>query len=290
MAWGLAHRGALRAVKRYRRPIQPPTGRSCPAWIGVSVASRPPSPPGRLATPSVDDLVRLALQRAYQRALDGEAEVTLRDAAALLRLQREIDREAARQAAGTIALWEATLQEVLWVARGHLGEHWKPFVADIRTNQHPAAMWGLSGKSGRARQVPRPRAEHHASNSVVAPAGELITERKNAYSNWSTFPVWVRQQHKCRPPAGSPQEPSSRSADPACMTMHDRQAPKTHGSAANGTPGQADVAVSRPLCCIDKHLGQGPTAISSRPVTLARPKACPGTTSIDSITLSDEEG
>ena len=90
----------------------PPTGPRCPPWIGVSVASRPPSPPGRLATPSVDDLVRLALQRAYERALDGEAEVTLRDAAALLRLQREIDRETVSQAAGTIAQWEATLREV----------------------------------------------------------------------------------------------------------------------------------------------------------------------------------
>jgi hypothetical protein len=98
--------------------------------------------PGRLATPSVNDLVRLALQRAYERALDGEAEVTVRDAAALLRLQREIDREAARQAAGTIAQWEATMREVLWAARRHLGEHWKPFVADIRANQHLAAMWG----------------------------------------------------------------------------------------------------------------------------------------------------
>ena len=128
-----------------------------------------PSPPGRLATPSIDDLVRPALQRAYERALDGEAEVTLRDAAALLRLQREIDREAARQAAGTIAQWEATLQEVLWAARRHLGEHWKPFVADIRTNQHLAAMWGLPAKAGPRQAVSWPRAEHHASNCGRSP-------------------------------------------------------------------------------------------------------------------------
>src|SRR5271166_4282337 len=75
----------------------PPLGRRCPAWIGINVASRPPSPPGRLATPSAADLARLTLQRAYERVLDGEAEVTLRDAAALLRLQREIDRETAGQ-------------------------------------------------------------------------------------------------------------------------------------------------------------------------------------------------
>jgi hypothetical protein len=120
----------------------PPTGTRCPPWIGVSVASRAPSHPGRLATPSVADLARLVLQRAYERALDGEAEVTLRDAAALLRLQREIDRETVGQAADTTAQWQATLREVLWVARKYLGEHWEPFVADIRANQHLAAMWG----------------------------------------------------------------------------------------------------------------------------------------------------
>jgi hypothetical protein len=68
--------------------------------------------------------------------------VTLRDAAALLTLQREIDREAACQAAGTTAQWQAALREVLWAARSHLGERWEPFVADVRANQHLAAMWG----------------------------------------------------------------------------------------------------------------------------------------------------
>jgi hypothetical protein len=122
----------------------PPTGTRCPPWIGVSVSGRlpSPSPPGRLATPSAADLARLVLRRAYERVLDGEAEVSLRDAAALLRLQRELDREAAGQAAGTSAQWEATLREVLWAARRHLGEQWKPFAADVRANQHLAAIWG----------------------------------------------------------------------------------------------------------------------------------------------------
>jgi hypothetical protein len=128
----------------------PPTGSRCPPWIGVSVASRLSSSPGRLATPSVDDLVRLAVQRAYQRVLDGEAEVTLRDVTALLRLQREIDRQASGQAAGTTAQWQATLREVLWAARRHLGEHWEPFAADIRANQHLAAMWGPPPQRGTA--------------------------------------------------------------------------------------------------------------------------------------------
>jgi hypothetical protein len=101
-----------------------------------------------LATPSAADLARLALRRAYERVLDGEAQVTLRDAVALLKLQREIDREASPQAAGTTARWEATLREVLWAARSHLGEHWEPFVAEIRANQQLAAMWGPPRRSG----------------------------------------------------------------------------------------------------------------------------------------------
>jgi hypothetical protein len=80
--------------------------------------------------------------------------VTLRDAAALLRLQREIDREAVGQAEGTTARWQATLREVVWAARSHLGEHWEPFVADLRANQHLAAMWGPPPKRDRAGRFP----------------------------------------------------------------------------------------------------------------------------------------
>lgn len=45
------------------------------------------------------------VRRAYEGILDGEAEVILRDAAALLKLQRVIEHEAARRAADTIAQW-----------------------------------------------------------------------------------------------------------------------------------------------------------------------------------------
>jgi hypothetical protein len=104
--------------------------------------------PGRLVTPSAADLARLALRRAYERVLDGEAEVSLRDAAALLRLQREIDRETVGQAAGTTAQWHASVRELLWAARRHLGEHWEPFLDDIRANEQLAAMWGPPRRSG----------------------------------------------------------------------------------------------------------------------------------------------
>ena len=121
----------------------PPSGKT-PAWINVVPPVRPP---GQLQVPGIDDLARLVLRRCYERVLDGEAEVSLRDAAALLRLQREIDRETVGQAAGTVARWEATLREVLWAARRHLGEHWEPFVADIRANEQLASMWGPPRRS-----------------------------------------------------------------------------------------------------------------------------------------------
>jgi hypothetical protein len=63
-------------------------------------------------------------------------------------LQREIDCEAAGQAAGTIARWEATLREVLWPARSHLGEHWEPFVAGIRAQSAARGHPGLPGEAG----------------------------------------------------------------------------------------------------------------------------------------------
>jgi hypothetical protein len=133
--------------RRLLQHTAPAPGGKTPAWINVVPPARPP---GQLQVPGIDDLARLVLRRCYERVLDGEAEVTPRDAAALLRLQRELDRQAAGQVAGTIAQWEATMREVLWAARRHLGDHWEPFVADIRANQHLAAMWGPPRQSGTA--------------------------------------------------------------------------------------------------------------------------------------------
>jgi len=64
-----------------------------------------PVPPGRPSASDVDGLVCLVFRRAYEGILDGEAEVTLRDAAALLKLQCVMEHEAARRAARTIAQW-----------------------------------------------------------------------------------------------------------------------------------------------------------------------------------------
>ena len=74
-----------------------------------------------------------------------------RDAVALLRLAHETGH-------GDAARWEATLSEVLWLARRHLGEGWESFAADLRASQGLQALWGApwarsgrpSGPAGRA--------------------------------------------------------------------------------------------------------------------------------------------
>jgi hypothetical protein len=84
------------------------------------------------------DLARLTLQRAYAALADGseDAGAQVRDAVAVLRLQREIDKDAqARQMQGTVEQWQRALQEVLWLARKHMGPNWAAFAADIRGNE-----------------------------------------------------------------------------------------------------------------------------------------------------------
>ena len=53
----------------------------------------PSRPQGQLLAPGVDDLAALALRRCYERLEAGEASVSLQDAAAILRLAREIERD-----------------------------------------------------------------------------------------------------------------------------------------------------------------------------------------------------
>jgi hypothetical protein len=87
------------------------------------------------------ELVRLSLQRAYQRVADG-AEVNLRDIQGLLKLQREMDRDAAADGgAADAAKWQGAMKEVLWILRRHLrGPAWKAFVADMRNSETLRAL------------------------------------------------------------------------------------------------------------------------------------------------------
>jgi hypothetical protein len=116
----------------------PPPGGVAPSWISVAV---PPRPLGQLPAVGVADLASLALRRAFERLESGGA-VSLHDVAGLLRLQREIEREAAGQDADSVARWQATLQEVLWLARRHLGDGWEPFAADLRASGAISFLWG----------------------------------------------------------------------------------------------------------------------------------------------------
>jgi hypothetical protein len=125
-------------------PAPAPGGRA-PSWVNVAVM--PSRLQGQLAVPTAADLAALALRRCYERVEAGAA-VSAHDVVALLKLAREIERDAASQGAEDDARWQATLREVLWLARSHLGEGWKPFAADVRANQQLAAMWGPPRRSG----------------------------------------------------------------------------------------------------------------------------------------------
>ena len=75
-------------------PAPPPGGR-VPSWVNVVPPARPA---GQLPAVNLDDLTALVVRRAFERILDGEVEVTIRDAAALLKVvhdQAVLARDAA---------------------------------------------------------------------------------------------------------------------------------------------------------------------------------------------------
>ena len=125
--------------RRLLQHTAPPPGGKVPSWVNVAIM--PPRPPGQLPVPGVADLASLALRRAFERVESGGA-VSLHDVVALLRLQREIEHDAAGKDVGTDARWQATLSEVLWLARRHLGDGWKPFAADLRASGAISFLWG----------------------------------------------------------------------------------------------------------------------------------------------------
>jgi hypothetical protein len=116
----------------------PAPGGVAPAWVNVVPPGRPA---GQLAVPTAADLAALALRRAYER-LEAGAAVSAHDVVSLLKLAREIEHDAGRQDAGNDARWQATLRELLWLARSHLGDGWPAFAADMRASAGLAAMWG----------------------------------------------------------------------------------------------------------------------------------------------------
>jgi hypothetical protein len=119
-----------------RHPAPAPGGQA-PAWVNAA-----PVAPAGLAVPTVGDVAALALRNAYRRLEAGET-VSVSDVVALLKLQREIERDA-RPDAGSAARWHATVREILWTARHYLGDSWPAFAADLRASGQLRFMWGGS--------------------------------------------------------------------------------------------------------------------------------------------------
>lgn len=122
----------------------PPPGGSCPSWVNVVPPHRPL---GQLPVPDVADLARVVLRRAYERLEAGGAEVTVRDAVAILRFAHEIEhdealaeRDAARR---QMEEWRQEWRHGLWIIRNAIvrqygQDAWAAISAEIR-KQRPAA-------------------------------------------------------------------------------------------------------------------------------------------------------
>jgi hypothetical protein len=120
------------------------SGSSCPAWIGSNVASRPPSHPRPLATPSVAEVAGLAVRRCYEGLQSGRPAVSVRDVAALLKLQREVERDdavaAAAEARARAQMFQEGLASTLWTAKRHIDPaRWRAFMDDLRRECEPFA-------------------------------------------------------------------------------------------------------------------------------------------------------
>jgi hypothetical protein len=81
------------------------------------------------------DAAKLATQQMYAAMQDGDNSL-VRDTVALLRLQRDLEKDArGADLAGSAEQWQAALRETLWVARKHLGPRWAAFVADLKSSE-----------------------------------------------------------------------------------------------------------------------------------------------------------
>ena len=113
----------------------PPPGGVAPAWINDA---RRPAP--GLPVPTVDDLAQLAARRLWEALERGTVQVSARDVTALLRLAHETGRE--RAPGHSDEAWQASVRQLLWLARSHLGTNWPAFVRDVRADRHLLDLWG----------------------------------------------------------------------------------------------------------------------------------------------------
>lgn len=107
------------------------------------------------SAPDLTSLLRITLQRAYERVTDGEQEVSVRDAVALLKIKREIERDqalAGQQA--TADQWQQATIQILWIARKHLGKSWAAFADEIRNDQAiRAATGGMMAEPAERKEI-----------------------------------------------------------------------------------------------------------------------------------------
>jgi hypothetical protein len=116
----------------------PPPGGQAPAWLNDAR----PAPAGLLA-PTPDDVASLAMRRLWERLESGVCSVSPADVAALVRLAREAGRADLRSAPGhSDEAWQASVRQLLWLAKSHLGTNWPAFVRDVRADRHLLDLWG----------------------------------------------------------------------------------------------------------------------------------------------------
>jgi hypothetical protein len=109
----------------------------------------------------VHDLTRLVLRRLWEGLEAGVVTVTPKDVAALVRLQRDIEKdERSAQAAGTIEQWQAATRELLWIARSHLRDDWPQFIRDVRSSE---VLRSISGDPPGPGPRPQTRSRYRAA-------------------------------------------------------------------------------------------------------------------------------
>ena len=172
------------------------SGIRCPPWIGVSVAGRPPSPPGRLATPSVDDLASLVLRRCYDGLQSGRSAVSVQAAVALIRLAHEIEHDAALAERDAARRQMEEWRHGLWIIRNAIvrqygQDAWAAISAEVR-KLRPAAPRLTGSRAGVAGGYPVPRRplDDHAPKRSACGASSwpyiYLTARSRRSAAWST--------------------------------------------------------------------------------------------------------
>jgi hypothetical protein len=131
-----------RAVATGARASPAPAPGRAPSWVNVAIM--PPRPQGQLPVPGVADLASLVLRRCYERLQSGRPAVSVRDVAALLKLQREVERDdavaAAVEARARAEMFQRGLSSTLWAAKRHIDPaRWRAFMDDLRRECEPSA-------------------------------------------------------------------------------------------------------------------------------------------------------